>query len=62
MSDTPITLQQRLIAAGVSRPYAIQLSKGDRTPSLKLAIQLQDRLGIPANAWRAGSPPQIEAA
>ena len=36
---------------GVSKPYSHQLISGDRTPSLKLAIQIEQKLGVPTTAW-----------
>ena len=36
---------------GVSKPYAHQLLAGTRTPSLKLAVQVEDEFGVPPRAW-----------
>lgn len=36
---------------GVSKPYAHQLISGLRTPSLKLALQIEEEFGVPPRAW-----------
>lgn len=47
-SDLKATDLQRI---GVSKPYAHQLLAGLRTPSLKLAVQVEVEFGIPPKAW-----------
>ena len=42
---------KELVTAGVSMSYAYDLLKGNRTPSLPVALRLEDRFGIPARAW-----------
>lgn len=51
MSNDASDLARRLIAIGVSRPYASQLARGLRTPSLALAQRIERSLGIPASSW-----------
>lgn len=61
-SDLKATDLQRI---GVSKPYAHQLLTGLRTPSLKLAVQVEAEFGIPPKAWLAAAndtAPQSEAA
>lgn len=41
---------------GVSRSYAFELTKRLRTPSLALAVQIENAFGIPAAAWLADQP------
>lgn len=36
---------------GVSKPYAYQLIAGSRSPSLRLALQIEAALGVPPTAW-----------
>lgn len=45
------SLNQRLVAIGVSHPYASQLATGKRTPSLPLALEIEARLGIKPSFW-----------
>lgn len=50
---------------GVSKPYAHQLVARDRTPSLELAVRIEQELGIPPKAWLQAAndaAPQSEAA
>jgi transcriptional regulator with XRE-family HTH domain len=47
-TDLKATDLQRI---GVSKPYAHQLLAGLRTPSLKLAVQVEAEFGIPPKAW-----------
>ncbi len=35
---------------GVSRPYVTLIAKGDRQPSLTLALRIADETGVPAAA------------
>lgn len=52
MTDMQITLKAAdLQGIGVSKPYAHQLASGRRAPSLKLALKIQDRLGVPVTVW-----------
>lgn len=48
------SLNARLVGAKVSPSYASLLANGRRTPSLDLALDLEEALGIPVAAWRQG--------
>lgn len=47
------TLRPSELAAAIqcSRPYASQLLRGIRTPSLGVAVQIERAFGIPPSAW-----------
>jgi plasmid maintenance system antidote protein VapI len=36
---------------GLSRSYAFELLKGQKTPSLDVAVRIEQEFGIPAAAW-----------
>ena len=36
---------------GLSRSYAFELIKRVKTPSLELAVKIENEFGIPASAW-----------
>ena len=36
------------------KSYAHQLAHGKRTPSLKLAQELEEKTGYPAGSWKIG--------
>lgn len=55
------SLNARLIACGVSESYASLLASGIRKPSLELALDLEEKLGIAPAAWRQG-PAAVRAA
>lgn len=59
-ADQP-SLNQRLVGIGVSRPYASQLAAGKRTPSLRLALEIEAKLGISAAVWHQGLPPALNS-
>lgn len=40
----------------ISTSYASELANGKRLPSLTLAVQIQEKLGIPASAWLDQKP------
>lgn len=44
-------LAERLKGIGISESYASQLVNGRRTPSLRLALRIEQQLGIPASNW-----------
>ena len=41
---------------GMSRSYASEITRRLRTPSLALAVQIENTFGIPAAAWLADQP------
>lgn len=43
--------QAELVSIGVSQSYASELLAGKKTPSLKLAVRIFQRLGFPVTAW-----------
>lgn len=51
-------LKAALVGIGVSRPYASQLVNGRRTPSYKLALRIQQELGVPPEHWAGRTTPQ----
>lgn len=52
MTNTVHTIKAAdLQGIGVSKPYAHQLVSGRRSPSLKLALKIQERLGVPVKSW-----------
>jgi transcriptional regulator with XRE-family HTH domain len=54
-SDSPPSLNARLIGIGISESYASLLANGHRRPSLSLALKIAAELGIPVEFWaRAG--------
>lgn len=44
--------QAELIALGISQPYASELARGKKLPSLRVAQQVEGALGYPAGAWK----------
>lgn len=36
---------------GISRSYASELLKGSKTPSLDVAVRIEQEFGVPASAW-----------
>jgi len=55
------SLNARLIAAGLKKAHAGHLATGRRRPSLIVALNLEEALGIPPAAWRQG-PAAVKAA
>jgi transcriptional regulator with XRE-family HTH domain len=53
--DNPQDLAAKLQALGLSQPYASQLANRKRAPSLKLALIIEKRLGIPPRFWEAAT-------
>lgn len=47
----PAPTISELIANGVSRGYAYELLRGDKVPSLALAVSLEKSLGVPPRWW-----------
>lgn len=45
------SLALQLVGIGVRKSYAYMLAGGERTPSLGLALKIEEKLGIPASAW-----------
>jgi transcriptional regulator with XRE-family HTH domain len=43
-------------AIGCSGPYASQLLRGIRTPSLSVAVKIERAFGIPPSAWLEPRP------
>ena len=58
----PKPTYRELMDAGVRQGYAHELAHGKKTPSLKLAQELEMKLGYPAGAWRLGESAQENAA
>lgn len=52
-TSDPKALRAALVAIGVSQPYASQLVSGARTPSARLALDIEARLGVPVSFWFA---------
>lgn len=42
----PVPLARQLIDIGVKRSYAYQIARGDRRPSLPLALKIRRELGL----------------
>lgn len=40
-----------LVGQGLSKSYAFELVKGDKTPSLRVAVELEKALRIPPRWW-----------
>ena len=53
-TDSSPTINQRLMQAGVGESHASMLANGKRTPSMRLALALEEKLGIPVSAWAQG--------
>ena len=51
MTDASNIKAADLQRIGISKPYAHQLVRGDRSPSLKLALRIEAALGISPSAW-----------
>lgn len=47
------TLQASALVAklGLSRSYAFELIKRQKTPSLDVAVRIEQEFGVPASAW-----------
>lgn len=45
---------------GLSQGYAYDLANGARKPSLKMAVRLQQELGIPVTFWPAPRPAHLK--
>lgn len=58
MSDSTPLLKQ-LVALGVSQPYASQISRGVRTPSLRLAIKIYRKIGVKLGPIATASSAEI---
>jgi len=56
-NSTP--LLKKLVALGVSQPYASQISRGVRTPSLRLAIRIYRELGVKLGPIAGASSAEI---
>lgn len=51
MKERGLTDQALATRLGVSRPYVSRLRAGDRSPSLLVALKLQEELGLDASFW-----------
>jgi len=51
MASHPTVKAADLQRIGISKPYAHQLASGRGTPSLKKAVEIEEKLGIPVSAW-----------
>lgn len=47
----PETLARALVGVGISPSYASELARKKRTPSLKKAVLIEQRLGISPRWW-----------
>lgn len=50
MSDRDITDQALATQIGVSRPYITRIRRGERQPSLAIAVKISEATGLPAEA------------
>jgi len=57
MADTT-NIAQRLQEIGVANGHAYDLANGRRSPSLKLAREIETKLGIPMSAWPMPEKPR----
>ncbi|MCA3699693.1 MAG: helix-turn-helix transcriptional regulator [Brevundimonas sp.] len=52
MANKPLpTAAQLREKLGLSRGYACDLANGNRKPSLKLALRIEQEFGVPASHW-----------
>lgn len=57
MATTPAELARK---AGINRTYAWQLLKGDREPSLELALQIHQKTGVQLGLLKGLTPDEIQ--
>lgn len=58
--NEPISLAKRLVEAGISQPYASQISRGRRAPSLPLAIKIYRVIGVKMGPITDASEDEID--
>lgn len=56
MENSPTPEERRALAKalegiGIKQSYASLIAHGRRTPSLKLALKIEENLGIPPSRW-----------
>jgi transcriptional regulator with XRE-family HTH domain len=57
MALTPAELTRK---TGINRTYAWQLLKGDREPSLELALQIYDKTGVQLGLLKGLTPDEVQ--
>lgn len=56
MARPPNPVAQQLQEIGVRSGYAYDLANGKRTPSLRMAREIEAQIGIPLSAWPLRKP------
>jgi len=62
MAEQQPSIAQRLQSIGVAVGYSYDLANGYRSPSLKKAREIEEKLGIPVSAWPMPEKPRRTAA
>jgi DNA-binding XRE family transcriptional regulator len=57
----PQSLAQRLQGIGIKKSHAYMIARGDRTPSLPLALKIHDALGLKLGPLADASRAEIKA-
>jgi hypothetical protein len=61
MEAKPPSLAMRLRAAGLTKSHAYMVARGERTPSLQLAVKIHNEIGVKLGPVACMTDAQIKA-